>query len=88
MYSGTAITSTWIGSAFAVNTISGTSMASPHVAGVAAVLRQQHPQATAKEIYEKLKEHGTEGVIDNHGASPNLLLYRGDDCGTDRAGTR
>jgi subtilisin family serine protease len=47
---GSEITSTWIGSVTAVNTISGTSMATPHVAGVAAVYRSYNPRKNASEV--------------------------------------
>lgn len=51
---GTAITSSWIGGASATNTISGTSMASPHVAGLAARLAQAFPGISSSEITAKL----------------------------------
>ncbi len=51
---GSAITSDWIGSSSATNTISGTSMASPHVAGLAARLAQATPGISNSQIVAKL----------------------------------
>ena len=53
-------------------------MAAPHVAGVAAVMRQKQPEATVEQIYKELLDAATEGAIDQLGGSPNLLLYK--DC--------
>lgn len=51
---GTNITSAWIGGSTATRTISGTSMASPHVAGLAARLAQAFPGISNSEIVSKL----------------------------------
>jgi len=72
---GTSITSDWIGSNTATNTISGTSMATPHVAGVLALqlaLSNRTPAASKTWI----TTNGTPGVVTNPGTgSPNILLY-------------
>ncbi len=73
---GVNITSTWSTSNTATNTISGTSMASPHVAGVAALLLDETPSASPAQLADMLTANATSGVVVNRGTgSPNLLLY-------------
>jgi subtilisin family serine protease len=73
---GNNITSSWIGSTTATNTISGTSMASPHVAGVAALYLQGNPGASAATVANAITSTATPGVVTSAGTgSPNLLLY-------------
>ena len=73
---GDQITSAWNSSDTATNTISGTSMASPHVAGVAALYLQSNPSASPAQVEQLLTSKATPGVVlDLDPASPNLLLY-------------
>ena len=73
---GSAITSAWKTADTATNTISGTSMASPHVAGVAAVLLSRTPSLTPIQVAAALTSSATSGVVTSAGTgSPNLLLY-------------
>jgi len=74
---GTSITSDWIGSNTATNTISGTSMATPHVAGVLALrLSVNGINATPAASKSGLLSAATPNVVTNPGTgSPNLLLY-------------
>jgi subtilisin family serine protease len=73
---GSSITSTWHTSDNATNTISGTSMASPHVAGVAALYLDDNPSATPSSVRNAIVSSATSGVLSNVGSgSPNLLLY-------------
>ncbi|HSP77990.1 MAG TPA: S8 family serine peptidase, partial [Myxococcaceae bacterium] len=75
---GSSITSAWYTSDTATNTISGTSMASPHVAGVAALYLQCNPSATPAQVEAALEGNATSGVLSSVGTgSPNLLLYSG-----------
>ncbi|WP_016700616.1 S8 family peptidase [Actinoalloteichus spitiensis] len=75
---GVDITSAWIDGEDATNTISGTSMASPHVAGAAALLLAESPEATPEEIGAALADAATPDVVeDPQAGSPNLLLYTG-----------
>jgi subtilisin family serine protease len=72
---GSSITSAWNTSNSATNTISGTSMASPHVAGVAALYRQQFPSASAGTVTQAVINNATTGVVSGTSGSPNRLLY-------------
>jgi aqualysin 1 len=73
---GVGITSAWYTSTTATNTISGTSMATPHVVGVAALYLQSHPSATPQEVRDALVANGTSGVVSSAGrGSPNVLLF-------------
>ncbi|MGV9316612.1 S8 family peptidase [Streptomyces sp. NPDC003691] len=72
---GSNITSAWHTSDTAVNTISGTSMASPHVAGAAAIHLGNNPAAPPAQVGSALVAAATPGVVTNPGAgSPNRLL--------------
>ncbi|MFE4366833.1 S8 family serine peptidase [Streptomyces sp. NPDC056835] len=56
--------------------LNGTSMASPHVAGVAALYKEENPSATPKEVADWLTERSTKDVVfPISGGSPNRLLY-------------
>ena len=73
---GTDIVSDWYTSPTATNTISGTSMATPHVAGVAALYLSTNPSATPAQVATQLVSTATPGVVKSPGTgSPNLLLF-------------
>jgi aqualysin 1 len=72
---GSSITSTWIGSSTATNTISGTSMASPHVAGAAAVYLQNNTAATPAQVTSHLINNASLNKITGANGSPNRLLW-------------
>ena len=73
---GVNITSDWIPSNTSTNTISGTSMATPHVAGAAALYLQANPTATPAQVQSALKSNGTSNVITGiPSGTVNLLLY-------------
>ena len=72
---GSSITSTWINSG--TNTISGTSMATPHVTGVAALYKATFGDASYSTIRSWLTTNATASVITgNVTGTPNRLLYK------------
>lgn len=72
---GSGVTSTWYSSDSAIATLSGTSMASPHVAGVAARFLEANSTAAPNAVREQLVNSAAAGVVANAGAgSPTLLL--------------
>jgi subtilisin family serine protease len=73
---GSSITSAWSTSNTATNTISGTSMATPHVAGVAALYLQGSPSASPSTVRNALVNNATTNRLTNIGSgSPNRLLF-------------
>ncbi|MFG3710036.1 proprotein convertase P-domain-containing protein [Micromonospora sp. NPDC047730] len=76
---GSSITSAWHTSNTATNTISGTSMATPHVVGAAALVLAANPSFTPQQVRDKLVADATSNVVTSPGTgSPNKLLNLGD----------
>jgi subtilisin family serine protease len=74
---GVAIKSTWLNNG--TNTISGTSMATPHITGVGALYKGDHSDASAATIISFIQSTATQNVIrSNHPSTPNRLLFKGD----------
>ena len=57
--------------------MTGTSMAAPHVAGVAALYLQAHPSATPAQVKQALLANATSGDVVNPAGTANLLVYSG-----------
>lgn len=75
---GSDITSAWIDSDTSTNTISGTSMATPHVVGGAALYLADNPSATPQQVRDALVDNGSKDKLSDVGTgSPNVLLYTG-----------
>jgi subtilisin family serine protease len=73
---GTSITAAWINSDSSTNTISGTSMASPHVAGIAALLVGESGSMSVSQVKAAMTSNAYSGKISNAGTgSPNLMAY-------------
>ncbi|QES40723.1 peptidase S8 [Streptomyces venezuelae] len=72
---GVNIKAGWNTGDTATNTISGTSMATPHVAGAAAVYLAGHTSATPAQVSSALVNGATPNVVTSPGSgSPNKLL--------------
>lgn len=69
--------STWIGSDTATHVTNGTSMASPHVAGVVLYLQKLEGLSTPDAVRARLEELAVKDVVQDAQDSPNRLLYTG-----------
>ncbi|MEV4027469.1 S8 family serine peptidase [Actinosynnema sp. NPDC050801] len=75
---GVGITSAWHTGDGATNSISGTSMAAPHVAGAAALYVSGNPGASPQQVRDALVTAATPNKVANPGTgSPNVLLFTG-----------
>lgn len=73
---GVAVTSDWLHGG--TKTLDGTSMATPHVSGVAAMYESAHGTASQSTVNKWIKAHADHGKIaGNHPSTPNALLNTG-----------
>jgi subtilisin family serine protease len=78
---GQDVTAAWHTSNTALSTISGTSMASPHVAGVVSLYQQLNPSASPNALRQSIVNSASDDLIDMRctsaacNNSPNLLLH-------------
>ena len=75
---GSSVKSAWIGSGTTeTNTISGTSMASPHVAGVSALIKHRYGDIASSSVTSYINTAATTGIINgNPTGTVNRLLYK------------
>jgi subtilisin family serine protease len=72
---GASITSAWYENDTQTRTISGTSMAAPHVAGVAALYLQSNTGASAQAVRNALYDATTKGIVTSSRTANNHLLF-------------
>ncbi|WP_263107172.1 S8 family peptidase [Kitasatospora sp. DSM 101779] len=75
---GTGIVSAWNTGDSATKSLTGTSMAAPHVTGAAALYLAAHPDATPAQVQSAIVGAATTGKVGNAGkGTPNRLLHTG-----------
>jgi subtilisin family serine protease len=75
---GHEISSAWLSDDNATRVLSGTSMAAPHVAGLAALVLERNPTAAPAAVSSALVDNSTPGKVANEGrCSPNRLMFSG-----------
>jgi subtilisin family serine protease len=72
---GRDITSAWVSSDVATRTLTGTSMAAPHVAGVAALYLESHPTAAPGAVRNALFALTTREIVTHSRTPSNHLLF-------------
>lgn len=74
---GQGIISAWPTSDNAIESLSGTSMASPHVAGIAALILSDNPSLSPAGVDSTIKARSTKSVVNNAQSSNEHLAYSG-----------
>jgi subtilisin family serine protease len=72
---GVNVTSAWYTNDTATNTISGTSMAAPHVVGAAALYLETNGSASPQQVRDFLYDQTTKGIVTSSNTANNHLLY-------------
>lgn len=73
---GVSIRSAWNNSPTGYNTLSGTSMAAPHVSGAAAILLSRNRTMSPANVQQTMINNATLGVVGaSKGSTPNRFLY-------------
>lgn len=74
---GNNIYSAWKDSDTSYMTMSGTSMASPHIAGLATYLMSREFVSGPADVAKRMVELGTPGKVKNPNGSPNVIAFNG-----------